>query len=254
MILAEKLDQRRELAERLREWLLELIRDAAGGGVRVSMTADGWMRVEAEDEVLVRTIIGLQTRINPIISDKPPFPLRIYRLEEDLIKAERPSLQGKTIRKSFPIKSFAASLGYDGKDPRAFLEAVGITEGAIMSISADLPSFTQLALTREQVLRGLDRLLVLNAAPQEVEAILAKQGVDELVAESQALTLSTHLIYVRLGISLEKAYERLRREFELISDKIKIHPMPWNELAGQASLTIAEPYDLELATPYHGQL
>ncbi len=231
MLLAEKLDKRSGLAEALREWLQELVEDAAGGNVYVDKTADGWMLLDVEDEALARSIIRLQTRINPIVSDKPPFPVRILKVGETRIRVEYPNLEGKTMHKSFSTTSFAASLGYGGEDPKGFLEAAGIIEESITSISADLPSLTQLELTREYVLRGLDRLLILNAAPQEVRAVLATQRAGDLIAESQALTLSTHILYIKLGVTLGKAVERLREEFEKISGEIKIRPLPWEGLA-----------------------
>ncbi|MCS7132526.1 MAG: hypothetical protein NZ918_02235 [Aigarchaeota archaeon] len=232
MILAEKLDQRSDLANVLREWLQRLADDAACGNVSVDKTADGWMHLEVEDEVLMGSIIRIQTRINPIVSDKPPFPVRILRVGETSIKAERPDLEGKNIYRSFSTTSFAASLGYDGEDSRRFLEAGGIIEGSIVSISADLPSFTQLKLTEEYILKGLDRLLIHNAAPQEVKAVLANQEIRNLIVEEQPLTLSTHLLYLKLGAALTKAYERLKEELETISSEIKIKPLSWGELIG----------------------
>lgn len=232
MILAEKLDQRSALAGLLREWLQELAEDAACGSVYVDRTEDGWMVLQAENESLMGSIIGIQTRINPVVSDKPPYSVRILRVGETSIKAECPDLEGKTIYKSFPTTSFATCLGYDGEDPGGFLEAAGFTEGSIISISAGLPSFTQLKLTKEYILRGLDRLLILNAAPQEVKTILANHMIKNLVAERQALTLSIQLLYIKLGIALTKAYRRLKEEFETISDEIKIKPLPWSGLMG----------------------
>lgn len=232
MILAEKLDQRGDLASVLSEWLQELAGDASCGSIYVDKTADGWMILNVEDEVLMNSIIRLQTRLNPIISDKPPFPMRILKVGEASIKAEHPDHEGKTIYKFFSTASFAACLGYGGEDPRGFLEAAGIIEGSVASISAGLPSVFQLKLTREYILRGLDRLLILNAAPQEVEAVLATTNVGDLIAEKQALTLSTHVLYVKLGISLVKAYEKLRKGFDAVSREIKIKPLSWEGLRG----------------------
>lgn len=230
MLLAEKLDQRDDLAEVLREWLQELAEDASAGNVYVDKTADGWMLLDVEDEPLMSSIIGLQTRINPVVSGKPPYPARIIKLGEARIRVEYPSPEGRTIHKSLLTNSFAASLGYWGEDPKSFLEAAGILEGAITSISADSPSLIQLKLTREYILRGLDRLLILNAAPQEVRAALASQQVRDLIAEEEALTLSTHILYVKLGVTLGKAFERVGEEFEAISRDIKVQPLPWKRL------------------------
>lgn len=232
MILVEKLDQRSDLAGVLREWLRGLAEDAGCGDVHVDETEDGWMLLEVENEVLMASIIRIQTRINPIVSDKPPFPVRILRLGETTIKAEYPDLEGKTVQKSFPLELFAACLGYGGEDSRSFLEAAGFVEGSVISISAGLPSFTQLKLTREYLLRGLDRLLVLNAAPQEVRAVLESQEITNLIAEMGALTLSTHVLYVRLGVTLDKALRKLVEVFNTVSDDIEVKPLPWKNLLG----------------------
>lgn len=232
MILAEKIDQRAELADVLREWIQELAKEASCGEIYVDRTADGWMFLEADDEALVSSIIRLQTRMNPIVSRRPPYPARVLRVGETSIRAECPDLEGKTIHKTFPTSSFAASLGYGGDDPRNFLEAAGFAEGSITSISAGLPSYTQLKLVEEYVVRGLDRLLILNAAPQEVESVMSSWKMGSLIAESQALTLSTHALYVKLGVTLTKAYERIMEAFSAISRKIEVRPLPWRNLAG----------------------
>ncbi|MCD6341318.1 MAG: hypothetical protein J7L83_00445 [Thaumarchaeota archaeon] len=230
IILAEKLDRRDDLAEKLREWLRELLKDASEGRISVEKNSGGWMVVETDDEKLVKSIISLQTKLNPIASEKPPRLSHVAEIGKTTIKVEYPTPSGETALKELPIEPFTASLGCE-ENPKEFLEAAGITEGSIVSISAEAPSHAQLKLVQEYVLRGLDRILVLNAAPQEIERLLSSQWAANLIADYQVLTLSSHVLYVKLGAMPSKVLRKIREEMEKISKMITVRLLSWKILA-----------------------
>lgn len=229
MILAEKIDGRRDLIKRLEEWLEELIREAYDGEIRLEEGFDGWITLTPDEEI-IRSAIELQVRMSPIASGRPPYPARVLELTESKIIVEYPRPERKTITKSFPTRSFAATLGYSHDRPKDFLNLVGIFEGAPVSLAAGSPSRAQLRLLSEQVLRGLDRMVILRATAREVEEALASRRLRNLIAHHEPLTLLAHMLYVRLGADLEKAYERAREELEKISRSIVVKPLPWKEL------------------------
>lgn len=229
MILAEKVDGRRDLLKRLKEWLEDLLGEAYDGEICLEEGFDGWM-ILTPDEEIIRSTIGLQVKMNPIASDRPPYLARVLRLTEPKILVERPSLKEKTIVKSFSTRSFAATLGYPQDRPKDFLNLIGIFEEAPVSLAAGSPSRTQLKLLFKQILRGLDRIMLLRVTAREVEEVLASRRLRNLIAYHEPLTLLAHMLYVRLGVDLEKAYERARDELEKISRDIVVKLLPWKEL------------------------
>jgi len=231
LVLSERLDMREDLGDRLRERLQELIEEASGGSVEVDRTADGWMIINAEDEILLKSIIRLETKINPIASEKPPHLAYVKEVTETKIRVAYPTPRGESIQKAFSTKKFAATLGHYEEPLKDFLERIGIFRGSLVSISADAPSMLQLRFLQELAARGLDCLLILNMAPQEVESLLALQRVGALIASHQALTLTMHLLSIKLGVTSARAYERIRDEVEAISRDIVVKLLPWSSLS-----------------------
>jgi len=231
LVLSERLDVRGDLGDRLQERLQELVEEASGGSVEVDRTAEGWMIIDTEDETLLRSIIRLETKMNPIASEKPPHLAYIKEVTETKIRIAYPTPHGENVQKTFLTEKFAASLGCYEESLKDFLEKVGVFRGSFVSISADAPSALQLRLLRELAIRGLDYLLILNAAPQEIEDLLALQRIGALIADHQALTLTMHILGIKLGVTLSRAYERIREETEAISRDIIIKPLLWNSLS-----------------------
>ncbi|MCD6236100.1 MAG: hypothetical protein J7J94_03835 [Thaumarchaeota archaeon] len=228
LVLSERLDFRRDLGEKLGDWLRKTLERASGGRrVEVDKTGEGWMLVNSEDEPLLRTLIRLETDMDPVAEGKPPYTARVEEISEKSIKLAYPAPNGRTIRKTLSLRSFSAALGYDFEDPRRALEGVGVFRGSAVSIAAEAPSTLQVRFARRVELKGLDLLFVLNAAPQEVDEVLNRREIAGLIAEHQQLTLTVHVLYVRLGVGLEKAYERVRERFEELSGEIVIKPAPW---------------------------
>ena len=229
IVLAEKADAREGFQKILGEWLQELLEDTLDEEISIETSPGGWIILNPDDE-LVRSTIRLQTRMPSIASENPPYTARISRISETRILVEYPDIRGETIRKSIPLSSFAASLGYGGEDPISFLENAGFCERGPVSISADLPSIIQSKILAEQILRGLDRLLILNAITPEIEEVLASDRLRDLITDYESLTLSAHIAYIRLGVGLEKAFERVSDGFEDISRGIVVKPLSWNKL------------------------
>ena len=225
MILAEKCGGRGELVRAIEEWLNGLLEEASGLRVEAREGVDGWIII-APDEELVETIIRLQARIDPISSGKPPYTARVKDISGSRIVVEYPSPNGITVSRVLSASAFAASLGYSGDKPLEFLENVGVLEGAPVSLSARMPSLVQLELLAEQVMRGLDRVMILNAAIGEVD-----KSVDifrDQIAHHDHLTLSSHMLYLRLGARLDKLVNRLRQK---LPRGVIIKPLPWSQVS-----------------------
>ncbi|RLE47486.1 MAG: hypothetical protein DRJ31_08795 [Candidatus Methanomethylicota archaeon] len=229
IVLAEKADVREGFQRILGEWIQELLEDVPGEEISIERSSDGWIILGPDDE-LVKSTIRLQARIPPIASENPPYTARIARISEGRVLVEYPDVRGETVRRSISPSSLAASLGYVGGDPISFLENAGLCEGGPISISANLPSLIQSKLLAKQVLRGLNRLLILNAIAPEVEEVLASDGIRGLIADYESLTLSAHIAYVRIGVKLEKASEKVSEGFENISKDIVVKPLSWDRL------------------------
>jgi len=229
MILAEKVYGRREVLKGLEKWLRNLVREAAEIEIRLEEGPNGWIILTPDDE-LIGSMINLQTKINPIAVGRPPFPARVLKLTDSKIILEYPTEEGMTVTRTFSTSSFAASLGCSGGQPRAFLELAGICENAPISLAAENPSFIQLKLLLEQILRGLDRIMVLNANPQEVDKAISSSRLRGLIVIHEPLTLLAHMLYVRLGARLEKVAEKVREEVENISRGVLVKPLSWKML------------------------
>ena len=225
MILAEKVVGRGELVRAIEEWLNGLLEEASGLRAEVREGADGWIIIEPDEE-LIETMIRLQARINPISSGKPPYTARVEDISRSKIVVEYPSPDGATMRRILSASSFAAGLRYDGDKPLEFLESVGVLEGAPVSLSADMPSLIQLELLAEQVMRGLDRIMILNAAIGEVDKLIDFFG--DQIAYHDHLTLSAHMLYLRLGTRLDKLMNRLRQR---LPGGVIIRPLPWSQVS-----------------------
>lgn len=225
MILAEKAMEREKLVQAIEAWLNKALEEASDIKVKVMEGLGGWITV-TPDEELIEAIIRLQARINPISSGKPPYAARIQEITESRIIAEYPSPDGFTVRKVLPVNSFAAGLGYDGDKSIEFLESAGVFKGAPISLAANMPSMIQLELLAEQILRGLDRIIVLNAAISEVDNI--NNLLRDQIAYHDHLTLSAHILYPRLGARMDKLVKRLR---EKLPSGVVIKPLPWSQVA-----------------------
>ena len=237
MILAERVVGRGGLIRAIEEWLNGLLEEASGLRVEVREGVDGWIVIEPDEE-LVETMIRLHARINPISSGKPPYAARVEDISGSKVVVEYPSPNGVTVKRILSASSFAAGLGYGGDKPLEFLESVGVIEGAPVSLSADMPSLIQLELLAEQVMRGLDRIMILNAAIGEVDKLIDFFG--DQIAYHDHLTLLAHMLYLRLGTRLDKFMNRLRQR---VPGGVIIKPLPWSrvsELLESGSLQAGE--------------
>ncbi|MEM2847050.1 MAG: hypothetical protein QW624_05435 [Nitrososphaerota archaeon] len=225
MILAEKAMGRWDLIKAVETWLNRALEEASDFRAEVAEGSGGWITVKPDEE-LIETVIRLQARLDPISSGKPPYTARVHEIGRSKIIIEYPLPNGLTVRKMLSASSFAAGLGYDGDRPIEFLEVAGIFEGAPISLAADMPSLIQLELLAEQMIRGLDRVMILNAAISEVDEISGLLG--DQIAHHDHLTLSTHILYLRLGARLDKLTRKLR---EKLPDGAIIKPLPWKEAA-----------------------
>ena len=230
LILAERPWRRVEAVSRLEEWFKGIFLEAGGGSVKLSQGEGGWIRVEADDERLLSSILRLNTRFDPISSVNQPHTAKVVKIGRGKVSYEYPLPDGSTIKEIFYSGDWAIQLGYEGDDVEDFLEALGIVEGMSISISLSMPSLIQRRLFLDEVLRGLDRIVLMDLAPQEVEKVL-ESGFKGFAASYETITPLTHIVYLKLGASLGKASKRLEALIHSMAPRASYKPLSWRRLS-----------------------
>ena len=230
LVLAERPWRRMEAASRLGEWLREIFLEAGGGSLKLSQGEGGWIIVEADDEQLLASILRLNTKLDSVSSIDPPHTAKIVKISRGKIFYEYPLPDGSTTGNAFYAKDWAIQLGYEGDDAEDFLEALGVVEGMPISTSLNMPSLIQRRVFLDEVLRGLDRIGLIDLTPQEVEEIL-ESGFKGFTAFYETLTPLTHIVYLKLGSSLDKASKRLEALIHSIAPGASYRPLSWRRLS-----------------------
>lgn len=228
LVLADRVYRRREAVSGVEEWLGRALAEAGGGGVRVGVSAEGWLTVEAEDERLATSILRLYARF-PLTLPRRRWPKTVKLLQtrgKELIYAY-PTPEGGAVKERARAAEWAAALGSPPEEAEGFLEAAGVVEGGAASVSAGLPSLLQLKLVKEMFRRGLDSLLLIDLAPQELLNLLRDPMIGRLVARHDPLTTLTHLLYLRLGVGLERGLRRV----EKAAQGALVKALSWRALA-----------------------
>ena len=230
LILAERPWRRVEAVSRLEEWFREIYLGAGGRFLKLSQEEGGWVTVEADDEQLLTSILKLNMRLDSISSMNPPHTAKVVKIGRGKVSYEYPLPDGSTMRNIFYAKDWAIQLGYEGDDAEDFLEALGVVEGMSISTSLNMPSLIQRRVFLDEVLRGLDRISLIDLTPQEVEEIL-ESGFKGFTAFYETLTPLTHIVYLKLGASLDKASKRLEALIHSIAPGASYRPLSWRRLS-----------------------
>jgi len=230
LILAERPWRRMEAVSRLEEWFREIYLEAGGRFLKLSQEGGGWVAVEADDEQLLTSILKLNMRLDSMSSMNPPHTAKVVKIGRGKVSYEYPLPDGSTTRNTFYAKDWAIQLGYEGDDAEDFLEALGVVEGMPISISLNMPSLIQRRVFLDEVLRGLDRISLIDLTPQEVEEIL-ESGFKGFTAFYETLTPLTQIVYLKLGASLDKASKRLEALIHSIAPGASYRPLSWRRLS-----------------------
>jgi len=230
LILAERPWRRLEAVSRLEEWIKGIFLEAGGSSLKLSEGEGGWITVEADDERLLSSILRLNMRFDPISSMSQPHTAKVVKIGRGRVSYEYPLPDGSTMRKTFHSRDWAVQLGYERDDFEGFLEALGVVEGMSISTSLNMPSSIQRRLFLDEVLRGLDRIVLIDLTPQEVEKIL-ESGFKGFTAFYETITPLTHIAYLKLGASLDKASKRLEALIHGIAPRASYRPLSWRKLS-----------------------
>jgi len=230
LVLAERPWRRMEAASRLEEWLREIFLEAGGGSLKLSQGEGGWIIVEADDEQLLASILRLNTKLDSVSSIDPPHTAKIVKISRGKVFYEYPLPDGSTVRKTSYARNWAIQLGYEGDDAEEFLEALGVVEGMSISISLNMPSLIQRRIFLNEVFKGLDRIVLIDLTPQEVEKIL-ESGFQGFTAIYETITPLTHIVYLKLGANLDKASKRLGVLVQSMVPKASHKPLSWRKLS-----------------------
>ena len=230
LVLAERPWKRMEAVSKLEEWLREIFLEAGGGSLKLSQGEDGWIVAEADDEQLLTSILRLNTRLDSISSMGPPHTAKIMKISRGKILYEYPLPDGSTMRVTSYVRDWATQLGYEEDDAEEFLEMLGVIEGMSISTSLNMPSLIQRRIFLDEVIRGLDRIVLIDLAPQEVEKVL-ESGFRGFTAIYETITPLTHIVYLKLGASLEKASKRLGALMQGVAPKAYHKPLKWKKLS-----------------------
>ena len=230
LILAERPWRRVEAVSRLEEWVKRVFLEAGGRSLKLSKGEGGWIRVEADDERLLSSILRLNMRFDPISTTGQPHAAKVVKIGRGRVSYEYPLPDGSTMRNTFHSRDWAVQLGYEGENSEEFLEALGVVEGMSISTSLNMPSSIQMRMFLDEVLRGLDRIVLIDLTPQEVEEIL-ESGFNGFTAFYETITPLTHIIYLKLGASLDRASKRLEALIHGIAPGASYRPLSWRRLS-----------------------
>ena len=226
MLLAERPWRRGGVEQLLLEWIEGEAESSGAGWVGLRSRGDGWLVLEAENPELISSILRLYAYL-PLPAGEQPRTAKITRIGGGRVEFAYPGARGEE-RGAAEVGEWAASLGGWGEQ---FLRAAGIVEGGPVSISLNLPSIIQVALLEEWVRHGLDRVILIDVAPQEVEELARDRETRGFIAGHLALTLLNHILYIRLGSRLDRALERIGRKAESLG--ATVIPLPWRILREQ---------------------
>jgi len=230
LVLAERPWRRREAVSKLEDWLRNIFLEAGGGSLKLFQGEDGWIIAETDDEQLLASILRLNTRLDSIASRDPPHTAKIVKTSRGKVFYEYPLPDGLTVKATSYARDWAAQLGYEGDDIEGFLEALGVVEGMSISTSLNMPSLIQKRIFLDAVIKGLDRIILIDLAPQEVEEVL-ELGFRGFTAIYETITPLTHIVYLKLGASLEKASKRLGVLMQSVAPKASHRSLDWRKLS-----------------------
>jgi len=236
LTLSEKIDERINI-ESIEEWLNRLL---MGAGVEVSVGKldNKWLCVETDNPSLFLSTLNLQVYypLEPV--EKPVLrTCWIEKIDDKTVTCSYPSIDGSTQQSRYSLDDWIAylggsrtSLGY-----RKILESIGIDVSYPINVTLDRPSILFRKLVENLVVKGLDAVFIRGLTPLECENLIHKEGLGKFIADFTYLTLTTQILYLKLGVKTRRIIEYILTASSKLGKPLNYEISEWNILKPFAS-------------------
>jgi hypothetical protein len=210
LILSEKIDRIDNL-QSLQEWFNHLLRDA-GVQVLVRKSDDKWLCIETDNPSLFLSTLNLQVYypLEPV--EKPILrTCWIEKIQGNVVTCSYPLSDGSTMLSRHTLNNWIAYLGFKRNNMRSLdvLKNTGVDVDYPINITLEQPSILYRKLLEKLIIKGLDVVFLRGLTPLEIDGMLNKGELGKYVADFTYLTLTTHILYVKLGIRPQKVIENV---------------------------------------------
>ncbi|MEM3953208.1 MAG: hypothetical protein QXP74_07365 [Nitrososphaerota archaeon] len=229
LVLHEMIDEYVDLPS-LEEWFRSILKNVEID-VRLEVK-EKWLILETENPALLTSITSMYT-LYPLQSSLKPV-LRTCWIEEikhGKISYSYPSLDGSTITEDAYIDEWMEYLDmYVELDYQDLVNTLWIDVGYPINLTLKKPSILFRKIVEKLVLNGLDVILLRGLSPHKCENLLDEEDLRELFVDCQHLTLTTHIISVKIGVKLDTALEKLEKKLQSHREKYILKSLRWLSL------------------------
>lgn len=213
IVLSEKIDRGADVNS-LQEWFNQSLKNA-GVEVLAGKTNDRWIYVETDDPSLFLSMLNLQVYypLEPV--EKPVLrTCWVEKIQDNIVTCSHPSTDGSTQFSKFTIDEWVRYLGCrkDNMKCLDILRNTGVEVDYPINITLDKPSILYRKMLEKLAVLGLDTVFVRGLTPLELDNLLDKEGLGKLTADYLHLTLTTHVLFVKLGVKPSKIIEKLSKK------------------------------------------
>lgn len=231
LILSEKIDSIDNM-QSLQEWFNQLLKNA---GVQASIRESNsrWLVIETDNPSLFLSIVNLQVYypLEPV--EKPILrTCWIEKIQDDVATCSHPRNDGSTILSRYALNNWIASLGFKRNSISSLdlLKKIGVDVDYPINITLEQPSIIYRKLIEKLISKGLDVVFLRGLTPLEIERMLIKGGLSKYVADVTYLTLTTHILYVKLGVRPKKVIENITMTISKLRKHVSYKVCEWKNL------------------------
>jgi len=208
LILSEKIE-RIDVLQSLQEWFNQLLKDA-GIQVLVRRSDDKWLCIETDNPRLLLSTLNLQVYypLEPV--EKPILrTCWIEKIQGNVVTCSYPLSDGSTMFSRYTLSNWVAPLGFK-RNNISFLDILkntGVDVDYPINITLEQPSILYRKLIEKLIIKGLDVVFLRGLTPLEIDIMSNKGELRKYIADFTYLTLTTHILYVKIGIRPQKVIE-----------------------------------------------
>lgn len=231
IILSEKVYKALKI-QSLQEWFNRLLKDAEVE-VSIGKIGDRWLYVETSNASLFSSMLNLQIYYPLEVVEKPILrTCWIEKIRNNIITCSYPWINGSTQFSRFTLDDWIRYLGYrkDNVDFLDVLKNTGVQVDYPINITLNRPSILYRKLLEKLAILGLDIVFVKGLTPLEFNNILDKEELNKLIADYIHLTLTTHILYIKLGIKPSKVIEKLSKTASNLHMPLTYTVCEWKKL------------------------
>ena len=231
LTLSEKIDERTSI-ESIEEWLNRLLK-GAGVEISVGRLDSKWLCVETDNPNLFLSTLNLQVYypLQPV--EKPILrTCWIEKIHEGVVVCSYPSIDGSTQQSRYLLDDWIAYLGGSriSLDYLNILENIGIDVNYPINVTLDRPSILFRKFVENLVVKGLDAVFIRGLTPLECENLVHKEGLGKFIADFTYLTLTTQILYLKLGVKTRKTIEYILTSSSKLGKPLDYRICEWNTL------------------------